>query len=79
MTKITLKTEKQLVLDYIDINNNPQNWRLYKLLNNKEIKVKRLLKDMERQHLIKIEYINHNKLIKRVLTKKVNNINELYD
>ena len=80
MTTITQRANKQKILDSIDHNNNPQNWRLINLINDKSISIKRLLKDMERQNLISIQFITEpSGRVRRVLTKKVNNINEIYD
>ena len=73
---MTLKFEKQKVLDFIDTNNNPQNWRLKNMLGP-SIQIKRLLNDMQREGLITIEFQNDGGKIRRVLTKKINNINGL--
>jgi hypothetical protein len=67
---MTLEHYKQKVKDYIKVNNNPQNWRLYNLINNPDIKVKRLLKDMEREGLITIHFENDNGKVRRILTNK---------
>lgn len=67
---MTLIHYKQKVKDYIEINDNPQNWRLYQLINNPDIKLKRLLKDMERENLITIRFENDNGKIRRILTNK---------
>ena len=60
---------KQKVIDSIEHNNNPQNWRLYELLNNKDVKLKRLLKDMVREGLITIRFEEDQGKVRRVLTK----------
>lgn len=67
---MTLKEYKQRVKDYIEINDNPQNWRLYQLINNPDIKLKRLLKDMERENLITIHYEEDRGKVKRILKNK---------
>ena len=54
---MTLVHYKQRVIDYVSTERgDPQNWRLYQLLNNKDIKLKRLLKDMVREGLITIHH-----------------------
>ena len=61
---------KQKVIDSIEYNNNPQDWRLYQLLNNKDVKLKRLLKDMVREGLITIHHETEpNGKVRRILTK----------
>ena len=60
---------KQKVIDSIKYNNNPQNWRLYELLNNKDVKLTRLLKDMVREGLITIHFEKDGHKVRRVLTK----------
>ena len=67
---MTLKEYKQRVKDYIEINDNPQNWRLYQLINNPDVKLKRLLKDMERENLITIHYEEDRGKVKRILKNK---------
>ena len=67
---MTLKHYKQRIKDYIETNDNPQNWRLYQVINNPDIKLKRLLKDMERENLITIRFENDNGKIRRILTNK---------
>ena len=67
---MTLKEYKQRIKDYIEINNSPQNWRLYQVINNPDVKLKRLLKDMERENLITIHFENDRGKIKRILTNK---------
>mgnify|MGYP003641856338 FL=1 len=67
---MTLVHYKQKVIDSIACNNNPQNWRLYALLNNKDVKLTRLLKDMVREGLITIHHeTESNGKVRRVLTK----------
>ena len=66
---MTLIHYKQKVIDSIKHNNNPQNWRLYELLNNKDVKLKRLLKDMVREGLITIHFEKDEGKVRRVLTK----------
>jgi hypothetical protein len=61
---------KQKVIDSIAYNPSPQNWRLYALLNNKDVKLTRLLKDMQREGLITIHHeTNPTGTVKRILTK----------
>ena len=67
---MTLVHYKQKVIDSIAYNNNPQDWRLYALLNNKDVKLKRLLKDMVREGLITIHHETEpNGKVRRILTK----------
>lgn len=67
---MTLIHYKQKVIDSIKINNNLQDWRLYELLNNKDVKLKRLLKDMCREGLITIHHeTNSTGTVRRILTK----------
>ena len=62
---------KQKVLDYVSTERrDPQDWRLYALLNNKDIKLKRLLKDMVREGLITIDFEEDRGKVKRILTKQ---------
>ena len=67
---MTLKHIKQKVKDYIETNDNPQNWRLYNVINNPDIKLKRLLKDMERENLITIHYEEDRGKVKRIIKNK---------
>ena len=67
---MTLKHIKQKVKDYILLNPSPQNWRLYKVIDNPDIKLKRLLKDMERENLITIHYEEDRGKVKRILKNK---------
>lgn len=62
---MTLKHYKQKVLDFIKINDAPQDWRLYEVLNDPNIKLKRLLKDMQRERLIEIHYETKGKKVLR--------------
>ena len=64
---MTLKHYKNIVLEKILHDSDP-NDRHVKEWTEQWIKPKRLLKDMEREGLIKIEYINHKGCIKRILT-----------
>ena len=67
---MTLVHYKQKVLDYITSErSDPQNWRLYRVLNNPDIKLKRLLKDMTREGLITIHFEEDRGQVKRILTK----------
>jgi len=66
---MTLVHYKQKVIDSIAYNNNPQNWRLYALLNNKDVKLTRLLKDMIREGLITIHFEEDRGKVKRIITK----------
>ena len=75
---MTLVHYKQKVIDSIAYNNNPQNWRLYALLNNKDVKLKRLLSDMVREGLITIHHeTESNGKVRRVLTKVRNCVEPL--
>ena len=65
----TLKHYKDIVLQKIEEDSDP-NDRHIREWTEPWIQPKRLLKDMEREGLIKIEYINYKGCIKRVLTKK---------
>lgn len=73
---MTLIHYKQKVLDELKFNNSPQNWRLYQWINNPEIKLNRLLKDMEREGLIKISYGEDRGKVYRYLTPQVERIIE---
>lgn len=64
---MTLKHYKNRILDFIKINESPQNWRLYEVLNDPNIKLKRLLKDMERERLISITFENDKgKILRKI-------------
>jgi len=68
---MTLIHYKQKVIDYVSTErSDPQDWRLYALLNNKDIKLKRLLKDMVREGLITIDFEEDRGKVKRILTKQ---------
>ena len=69
---MTLREYKQRIKDYIETNDNPQNWRLYKVINNPDIKLKRLLKDMVRENLITIHYEEDRGKVKRIIKNKMN-------
>ena len=71
----TLVHYKQRVLDMIDQDSDP-NDRHIKQWTSKDMQVKRLLRDMERDQLIRIEYIHHGKTVKRKLTKLIEKIIE---
>ena len=71
----TLVHFKQRVLDQIHLDSDP-NDRHIREWTETWIKPKRLLRDMEREGLIKIEYINDRGCIRRVLTPRVNKIIE---
>ena len=68
---MTLIHYKSLVQEKIETEcNNPTNNRMYKWLDNKEIKLKRLLKDMVRQGLITIHFEEDIGKIRRIITNK---------
>ena len=69
---MTLKEYKQRIKDFIETNDNPQNWRLYKVINNPDIKLKRLLNDMVRENLITIHYEEDRGKVKRIIKNKMN-------
>lgn len=69
---MTLKEYKQRIKDFIQTNDNPQNWRLYKVINNPDIKLKRLLNDMVRENLITIHYEEDRGKVKRIIKNKMN-------
>lgn len=69
---MTLRHTKQKIKDFIETNDNPQDWRLYKVIDNPDIKLKRLLKDMVRENLITIHYENEGKKVKRIIKNKMN-------
>ena len=69
---MTLREYKQRVKDFIETNDNPQNWRLYKVINNPDIKLKRLLNDMVRENLITIHYEEDRGKVKRIIKNKMN-------
>ena len=69
---MTLREYKQRVKDFIETNDNPQDWRLYKVLNNPDVKLKRLLKDMVRENLITIHYEEERGKVKRIIKNKMN-------
>ena len=63
---------KSLVQEKVETEcNNPTNNRMYKWLDNKDIKLKRLLKDMVREGLITIHYEEDRKKIRRIITNKL--------
>ncbi len=65
-----LKHEKQQVLDLILTRKDPQNYRIKKVLNQEWINPKRLLLEMEREGLIKIEYVTEESgRVRRNLTQ----------
>ena len=67
---MTLVHYKQKVIDSITYNPSPQDWRLYALLNNKDVKLKRLLSDMQREGLITIHHETYpTGTVRRILTK----------
>ena len=73
---MTLVHHKQNILDYITTErSDPQNYRLYKVINDPNIKLKRLLKDMVKEGLITIHFEDHKGQIKRILTKQRDCIN----
>lgn len=69
---MTQRHVKQKIKDFIETNDNPQNWRLYKVINDENIKLKRLLNDMVRENLITIHYENEGKKVKRIIKNKMN-------
>jgi cyanate lyase len=68
---MTLVHYKQKVIDYVSTErSDPQAWRLYALLNNKDIKLKRLLNDMVREGLISIHHVTDpSGKVRRHITK----------
>ena len=65
---ISNKHYKQIILEKIVHDSDP-NDRHIKEWTSQDIQVKRLLRDMEREGLIKIRYINDRGCIRRILTK----------
>ena len=72
---ITLTHYKQQVLDRIQLDSDP-NDRHIKEWTSHDIQVKRLLRDMARDRLIKIEYIKRGGTVKRILTPIITQIHE---
>ena len=68
---MTIIHYKQKVLDYVtNERSDPQAWRLYQVINNKDIKLKRLLKDMQREGLISINLVTEpSGKVRRHITK----------
>ena len=62
---------KQKVIDYVtNERSDPQDWRLCNLLNNKDVKLGRLLKDMQREGLISIHHVTESSgRVRRHITK----------
>ena len=73
---MTLKHYKQAIKDFVVDNPSPQNWRLYKVLNNTDIKLKRLLKDMVREDLITITFKEDRGKVLRIIENKYDIYNE---
>jgi ATP-dependent helicase YprA (DUF1998 family) len=73
---MTLKHYKQAIKDFVVYNPTPQNWRLYKVLNNTDIKLKRLLKDMVREDLITITFKEDRGKVLRIIENKYDIYNE---
>jgi hypothetical protein len=72
--KITLRHYKEIVLDKIKTDtDNPQTYKVKKWINDDTINVKRLLKDMEREKLISISFVEDRGKVKRIL-KQINEI-----
>ena len=70
---MTLRHYKQIVKDNILINDNPQTWRIKQWIQDESINVKRLLKDMERENLITINFVTEpSGKVRRVLKNKMN-------
>ena len=63
---MTLEHYKTIVLEKIVHDSDP-NDRHVKQWTSQHIQIKRLLRDMQREGLLKIEYINHKGCIKRTL------------
>lgn len=61
---------KQIVLDGIKENDNPQTWRIRQWLNAEHINVKRLLNTMQREGLISIEFQEDRGKVRRILKQK---------
>ena len=72
---ITLTHYKQRVLDRIQLDSDP-NDRHIREWTSHDIQVKRLLRDMARDRLIKIEYIKRGCTVKRILTPIITQIHE---
>jgi len=72
---ITLTHYKQRVLDRIQLDSDP-NDRHIREWTSHDIQVKRLLRDMARDRLIKIEYIKRGGTVKRILTPIITQIHE---
>jgi hypothetical protein len=66
---------KQRVLDQIQLDSDP-NDRHIKEWTRQDIQVKRLLRDMAREGLIKIEYIKSGGTVRRILTPIITKIHE---
>ena len=65
-----LKHFKGIILEKIDTEtNNPQNWRIKKWIQAEHIDVKRLLKDMQKEGLIDIKFVDDRGKIRRILKK----------
>ena len=70
---MTLRHYKQIVKDNILLNDNPQTWRIKQWIQDESINVKRLLKDMERENLITINFVTEpSGKVRRVLKNKMN-------
>ena len=67
---MTLRHHKQRIKDFIETNPSPQDWRLYAVLNDPNVKLKRLLKDMVREKLITIRYENRGKTVLRIIENR---------
>ena len=72
---MTLTHYKQRVLDMIQIDSDP-NDRHIREWTSKDVQVKRLLRDMVKDQLIKIEYINKGGTVKRYITLIITQIYE---
>jgi hypothetical protein len=72
---MTLVHYKQKVLDMIQIDSDP-NDRHIKEWTSKDIQVKRLLRDMVREQLIRVEYIKVGGTTKRYLTPIIKHIQD---
>ena len=75
INNMTLIHYKQRVLDMIQIDSDP-NDRHIKQWTSKDVQVKRLLRDMVRDQLIKIEYIKQGGTTKRYITPIITQIYE---
>ena len=65
---MSLRHYREIIVDKVSSEtNNPQNWRIKTWLNNPNIHVKRLLKDMVRDGVIEITFENDRGKIRRII------------